>query len=57
MSFDTAKRFIDLLLDNNENTKKYIDTRSTAGVILTFIGGEPLIEINLIEQIINYFRI
>lgn len=51
MSFDTAKVFIDDLLAD-----KYSDfTRdNTFAVIIDFIGGEPLMEINLIEQIVEY---
>lgn len=56
MSFETAKKFIDLLLDNNEQTKQYIDTQNTLGVTFDFIGGEPFLEIELIEKIINYFE-
>ena len=33
MSFETAQRFIDLLLDNDDNTKLYMDTRAKKGVI------------------------
>ena len=51
MSFDTAKVFIDDLLAD-----KYSDfTRDNIfGVIFDFIGGEPLMEINLIKQIVEY---
>ena len=56
MPLDVAKKFIDLLLYNSEQTKKYIDTRNTFGVIFDFVGGEPFLEIELIEQIIEYFE-
>ena len=49
MSFETAKKSIDYLLDNrelfNENS-----------VIWDFIGGEPFIEIDLIDQICDYIK-
>lgn len=56
LSFDTAKEFIDLMIKNSydENNKFWIKT--TPGVILEFIGGEPLLEIDLIDQIVDYFR-
>ena len=41
MSFETAKKFIDILLSTD--TMKYNEA-----VILEFIGGEPLIETRLI---------
>ena len=48
MNFDTAKRFIDVLLTSNI---KYSDA-----VILDFIGGEPLLEVELIDKICDYFK-
>ena len=56
MPLEVAKKFIDLLLDNDENTRSYLDTRCTRGVILDFIGGEPFLETALIDQIIDYFE-
>lgn len=55
MSFETAKKFIDMLLDNNEDMRQYLDTRSKKGVTIDFIGGEPFLEIDLIDQICDYF--
>ena len=55
MPLEVAQKFIDLLLENNENTQQYLDTRACDAVILDFIGGEPLLEINLIDQILDYF--
>ena len=55
MSLDVAKRFIDLLLDNDENTQQYIDTRSKKAIVIDFIGGEPFLEIELMDQIMDYF--
>lgn len=52
MSFETAKIFIDKLLNNEISD---ISTENTGGVILDFIGGEPLMEIKLITQIWEYF--
>lgn len=51
MSFDTAKKIIDYFIDNKESlfTVDY--------VVLDFIGGEPLLEINLIDKMIDYFRL
>lgn len=49
MSLDVAKKFIDLLLDNNELIQSYVDTYSKKAVVLDFIGGEPLLEVELID--------
>lgn len=55
MQLETAKKFIDILLDNNEETRKMYDTRASKGVILEFIGGEPFLQVELIDQIYDYF--
>lgn len=51
MPFEVAKCFIDILLRDEE---EYINTRNSAGLIIDFIGGEPLLEIDLIDQITDY---
>ena len=51
MDFDTAKEFIDILLAG-ENP--YINFENSQGMTLEFIGGEPLIAIDLIDQITEY---
>lgn len=51
MSFNTAKIIIDKLL----NDELYINRYNTVGVYLDFIGGEALMEIDLIEQIWVYY--
>lgn len=51
MSFDTAKKIIDNLL-NDDNC---YNTHDVKGIILEFIGGEPFMEIELIQQITDYF--
>lgn len=51
MNFNTAKQIIDnLLLDDS-----YYNTEKVNGIILEFIGGEPLMEITLINQIVDYY--
>lgn len=55
MTFDIAKRFIDMLLASDERTNQYITADKVQGVVLDFIGGEPFLEIELIDQICDYF--
>ena len=52
MTFETAKLFIDKLLNNEISD---ITTENTGGIVLDFIGGEPLMEIKLITNIWEYF--
>ena len=54
MSFETAKQFIDFLLDSNDSNT-YINPKISPFLIIEFIGGEPLMEIELIDKIMDYF--
>lgn len=55
MSFDVAKQVIDDILERSDKVKDYVDSYDTAGVIIDFIGGEPLMAIDLISDISDYF--
>ena len=52
MHFDTAKKFIDNLLIDKYS---YINKFNSPAIIIEFIGGEPLLEIQLTRQIYEYF--
>lgn len=52
MSFETAKTFIDNLLADKYG---YINRYNSPAIIIEFIGGEPLLEINLTRKIYEYF--
>ena len=56
MSFETAKKFVDLLLSGDKNFVEFIDPKRSKGLVLEFIGGEPLLEIELIDKIVDYVR-
>ena len=51
MSFETAKKIIDKLLNNEIPSAT---TENTFAVVFDFIGGEPLLEIDLLQQICDY---
>ena len=51
MPFETAKVVIDKLLNDELDIKK----ENTKAIVFDFIGGEPLMEIDLIEEILIYF--
>ncbi len=53
MTFETAKQTVDFLLSDRVNN--YIDPEKSECIILDFIGGEPLLEIDLIDQFMDYF--
>lgn len=53
MSFEVAKKFIDGLLSGDKGYGDYVDSDA---IVLDFIGGEPLLEIELIDKIVDYFR-
>lgn len=50
MRLETAKKFIDYLLTSK-------DIYRSDAIILDFIGGEPLLETSLIDEICDYFKI
>lgn len=55
MTFETAKKAVDMLLSSDENNQ-YINPAISPGIIIEFIGGEPLLEIELIDKTIDYFK-
>lgn len=50
MSFDVAKSAIDYILDHEEEFRE-------EGVVWDFIGGEPFLEIDLIDKICDYIKV
>lgn len=54
MSMETAKKFVDMLLDADESNT-YINPTISPFLIIEFIGGDPLLEIDLIDDIMTYF--
>lgn len=56
MSFETAKKAIDLLLSGDKGFSDYVSPENSPAIIIDFIGGEPLLEIELIDKIIDYFK-
>ena len=56
MTMDTAKQVIDLLFKMyDENQEDGFINHHTKGIILDFIGGEPLMNIETINYASQYF--
>lgn len=55
MSFETAKKAVDMLLSATPENNMYINPECSPAVIIEFIGGEPFMEIDLMDQIADYF--
>ena len=53
MSFDVAKRYIDMILEDDKDND-YINSEISEGLVVEFIGGEPFLEIDLITDITDY---
>ena len=51
MTFSTVKKFIDELLTDQID---FFTKENTSTIIYEFIGGEPLLEIDLIKEILTY---
>lgn len=56
MSFETAKMFVDLLLSGDKGFHDYVNPEVSEGIVIEFIGGEPFLQIELIDQIVDYLR-
>lgn len=56
MSFETAKKFVDFLLDATPENNSYVNPVKSPAIVVDFIGGEPLLEIELIEKICDYME-
>ena len=50
MSYETGKRAIDYFLTNS-------NLFTADAVVLEFIGGEPLLEIDLMDRLTDYFKL
>lgn len=55
MTFETGKKFIDMILDSDERTNKYITSQKCQGAVLNFIGGEPWLAIDVVSELSDYF--
>lgn len=56
MDYVTGKQIVDLLFEMyDKNEPDAFINKNTQSIILDFIGGEPLLEIELIEKICDYF--
>ncbi len=55
MPFEVAKKLIDEILTNDKSINSYVKSENAIGIVLEFIGGEPFLEVDLIDKIIDYF--
>ena len=55
MSLETAMRFTDLLFEESYDENSYLYYKRHPSIVIEFIGGEPLLEIDLISEICDYF--
>ena len=53
MSIETAKKFVDIVLGGDND---YVNPEIAGGIVFEFIGGEPFLEIELIQQICDYIE-
>lgn len=55
MPFEIAKKAIDCLFKDNYKIDSYYSLDSMDGIIFDFIGGEPFLEVDLMDKIMDYF--
>ncbi len=53
---ETAVKFIDMLFKLDAENNGYINSKNSYAIVLEFIGGEPLLEIDLIDFTVEYFK-
>lgn len=56
MPYELAKKFVDKLLSGEDGFYKYVNPSISPAIVIEFIGGEPLLEVGLIDKIVDYFR-
>lgn len=56
MPIDIGKKGIDFLLESTPENNSYINYENSPAIIIDFIGGEPLLEIDTIVELIEYFK-
>ena len=56
MTFEMAKDFINMLIKESYEEGSFVDVNTSPGIIFEFIGGEPLLEIDLIDEICEYIK-
>lgn len=55
MTLEMGKKIVDCIFRDNYKIEKYYSLQSMTGIILEFIGGEPFLEVDLIDNIMDYF--
>lgn len=55
MRFEHARKLIDMLLEGDPKLSGYVTLENSPGIVLEFIGGEPFLEVGLIDRICSYF--
>lgn len=53
MDFETAKNYIDMIAINPKENE-YFNPKNVKGLIFDFIGGEPFLNIDLIDKVMDY---
>lgn len=54
MPFEVAKKFFDMIIEATSEDCDYINPDISPGLVIEFIGGEPFMEIDLIDKVSDY---
>ena len=55
MTFETAKKYLDMIIYGTKGMREYIDPDVHKAMVLDFIGGEPLLAVDLIDEVLAYW--
>lgn len=56
MSFETAKKAVDMIFEESHNPESIFSTEVNKGIVFEFMGGEPLLNIGVTRQIMDYIE-
>ena len=56
MPIEVGKQAIDMLLASTPENNDYINPEKAPAIIIDFIGGEPLLAIDVVTELIEYFK-
>lgn len=56
MTTEMGKKIVDFIFKEAEDDESVLSYKQNAGIIIDFIGGEPLLNIDVVTDIIDYFE-
>ena len=55
MNIESGRKVVDFLFEQDAANSRFVNKDNAHGLVIEFIGGEPLLAIDLIDYIMDYF--